>query len=317
MPISAAGLGLIGTGVATVGNLLGGLLSNGISYSEQRKLAEQQFQYQKQLNQMAMDYNNPQNQMDMWRNSGVNPYAVVGNTTSIGAGSVGLGTVSPPNLSNIGTQAVDAFNSAFLIQSEKQKLVADTQSALAGSQLAKVQAQKGLEEAAGLKMDNEIKQYMADDIKLSQKLQNKLMLEQIAFQSSNTMLLELQAVGQDILNKNQQKMIDSQLSEQGARIELARKQGYLSDAQAKAAYQSALETAARRNGIIINNDILERSADKIVNGNFADALYKHYDAQLKRMDFENYGTDKWFYRIGTALGGANNGSKAYRNVKPK
>lgn len=317
MAIGALGAGLISAGVSTAGNLLGGLLSNGISYSQQRKLAEQQFQYQKELNQMAMDYNNPQNQMNLWRNAGINPNAVVGSTTSISGGSVGQGSVSPPNLANLGSSAVGAFNSGFTLQSEKQKIVADTQAALAGSQLAKVQAQKGLEEAAGIKMDNEIKQYMADDIKLSQKLQNQLMLEQIANQSANTMMLQLQAVGQDILNKNQQKMIDSQLSEQGARIELARKQGYLSDAQAIAAYQSALESAARRNGIIINNDIIERSADKIVNGHFSDALYKHYDAQLKRLDVENYGTDKWFNRIGTALGGANNGTKSYRNIKPK
>ena len=317
MPISDLGAGLVSSGISTAGNLLGGLLSSGLSYSYQRKLAEQQFQYQKQLNQMAMDYNNPKNQMSMWREAGINPYAVVGNTTSISGGSVGQGSVSAPNLSNIGTAAVDAFNSGFTLQSEKQKIVADTQAALAGSQLAKVQAQKGLEETARIKMDNEIRQYMADDIKLSQKLQNQLMLEQIANQSANTMMLQLQAVGQDILNKNQQKVIDSQLSEQAARIELARKQGLLSDAQAQSAYQSALEAAARRNGIIINNDILERSANKIVNGHFADALYKHYDAQLKRMDVENYGTDKWFNRIGTALGGANNGSKAYRNVKSK
>ncbi len=317
MAIGALGAGLISAGVSTAGNLLGGLLSNGISYSQQRKLAEQQFQYQKQLNQMAMDYNNPQNQMNMWRNAGVNPYAVVGNTTSISGGSVGQGSVSAPNLANLGSSAVDAFNNGFTIQSEKQKIVADTQAALAGSALAKVQAQKGLEETARIKMDNEIRQYMSDDIKLSQKLQNQLTLEQIANQSANTMMLQLQAVGQDILNKNQQKMIDSQLSEQAARIELARKQGLLSDAQAQSAYQSALEAAARRNGININNDILKRSADKIVNGHFADALYKHYDAQLKRMDVENYDTDKWFKRIGTSLGGANNGSKAYRNVKPK
>ena len=317
MPISDLGAGLVSSGISTAGNLLGGLLSSGISYRYQRKLAEQQFQYQKQLNQMAMDYNSPQTQMNMWRDAGINPYAVVGNTTSISAGSVGQGSASAPNLSNIGSAAVDAFNNGFTLQSEKQKIVADTQAALAGSQLAKVQAQKGLEETARIKMDNEIRQYMADDIKLSQKLQNQLMLEQIANQSANTMMLQLQAVGQDILNKNQQKVIDSQLSEQAARIELARKQGLLSDAQAQSAYQSALEAAARRNGIIINNDILERSANKIVNGHFADALYKHYDAQLKRMDVENYGTDKWFNRIGTALGGANNGSKAYRNVKPK
>lgn len=317
MAIRALGAGLISAGVSTAGNLLGGLLSNGISFSQQRKLAEQQFQYQKELNQMAMDYNNPKNQMSMWRDAGINPYAVVGNTTSINGGSVGLGSVSSPNLGNLGTSAVDAFNNGFTIQSEKQKIVADTQAVLAGSELAKVQAKKGLEETAGLKMDNEIKQYMADDIKLSQKLQNQLTLEQIANQSANTMMLQLQAVGQDILNKNQQKMIDSQLSEQAARIELARKQGLLSDAQAQSAYQSALEAAARRNGINIENDIIKRSADKIVNGHYADALYKHYDAQLKRMDYENYDTDKWFKRVGTALGGANNGTKSYRNVKPK
>lgn len=317
MAIGALGTGLISAGVSTAGNLLGGLLSNGISYSQQRKLVEQQFQYQKELNQMAMDFNNPKNQMSLWREAGINPNAVVGNTTSINGGSVGLGSASSPNLANLGSSAVDAFNHGFTIQSEKQKIVADTQAALAGSQLAKVQAQKGLEEAAGLKMDNEIKQYMADDIKLSQKLQNQLTLEQIANQSANTMMLQLQAVGQDILNKNQQKMIDSQLSEQAARIELARKQGLLSEAQAQSAYQSALESAARRNGINIENDILKRSADKIVNGHYADSLYKHYDAQLKRMEVENFDTDKWFNRIGTALGGANNGSKAYRNVKPK
>lgn len=317
MAIGALGAGLISAGVSTAGNLLGGLLSNGISFSQQRKLAEQQFQYQKELNQMAMDYNNPKNQMSMWRDAGINPYAVVGNTTSINGGSVGLGSASSPNFGNLGSSVVDAFNHGFTIQSEKQKIVADTQASLAGSALAKVQAQKGLEEAAGLKMDNEIKQYMADDIKLSQKLQNQLTLEQIANQSANTMMLQLQAVGQDILNKNQQKMIDSQLSEQAARIELARKQGLLSDAQAQSAYQSALEAAARRNGININNDVLKRSADKIVNGHYADALYKHYDAQLKRMEVENFETDKWFNRVGTALGGANNGSKAYRNVKPK
>ena len=75
MALSALGAGLISAGVSTAGNLIGGLLSNGISYSQQRKLAEQQFQYQKELNQMAMDYNNPQNQMTMWRNAGINPNA--------------------------------------------------------------------------------------------------------------------------------------------------------------------------------------------------------------------------------------------------
>ena len=80
MPISDLGAGLVSSGISTAGNLFGGLLSSGISYRYQRKLAEQQFQYQKQLNQMAMDYNSPQTQMNMWRDAGINPYAVVGNS---------------------------------------------------------------------------------------------------------------------------------------------------------------------------------------------------------------------------------------------
>ncbi len=315
--IQAAG-GILSGGISTLGNLLGA----NKSFRMQQQLAAQQFDYQKQLMQMQMDYNNPANQMSLWRQAGINPNAVVGNTTSISGGSVGQG--SAPNLSNIGTDAINSVNGAMqsilnadMQPANKQLALANAQQALTQSNLNNTNAAKAASETENQKYQNDILKYQSDDLKQQEQLRNDLYREQIANTSAATMLTELQAVNQDVLNKNQQKMLDQQLAVDGARIELMRKEGKLNDSQAAAAYQQALKSAAERNGVEINNDILKRSASKIVNKNFAEALYEHYKANIARKDYENYNTDKWFNRIGSALGGANNGSKAYRNVKPK
>lgn len=93
-----SGLGsMLAGGISTIGNLAGA----NKSFKMQQQLAAQQFDYNKQLMQMQMDYNNPANQLSMYRSAGVNPYAALGNNTSISATSVGQG--SAPNMSNIGT----------------------------------------------------------------------------------------------------------------------------------------------------------------------------------------------------------------------
>lgn len=309
---------LLSGGISTLGNLLGA----NKSFKMQQQLAAQQFGYQKQLMQMQMDYNNPANQMSLWRQAGINPNAVVGNTTSISGGSVGQG--SAPNLSNIGTDAINSVNgamqsilSADMQPANKAVALANAQQLLTQGNLNNTNAAKVAEDTKNQKLQNDILQYQSDALKQQEQLRNDLYREQIANTSAATMLAELQATNQHILNSNQQKLIDQQLAVDGARIELMRKEGKLNDSQAAAAYQQALKSAAERNGIEINNDILERSANKIVNQHFAEALYEHYKANIARKDYENYNTDKWFNRIGSALGGANNGTKAYRNVKPK
>ncbi len=315
--ISAAG-GLLSGGISTLGNLLGA----NHSFKMQQKLAAQQFDYNKQLMQMQMDYNNPANQISMYRSSGINPYATLGNNTSISASSVGQG--SAPNLSNIGTDAINSVNgamqsilSADMQPTNKQLALANAQQALTQSNLNNANAAKSAEETNNQRLQNDILQYQSDDLKQQEQLKNDLYREQIANTSADTMMTELQATNQNILNRNQQKIIDKQLAVDGARIELMRKEGKLNDSQAAAAYQQALKSAAERNGVEINNDILERTANKIVNKHFAESLYEHYKANIARKDYENYNTDKWFNRIGKALGGAESGTKSYRNVKPK
>lgn len=310
--------GLLAGGISTIGNLIG---ANN-SLKMQQQLAAQQFDYNKQLMQMQMDYNKPSNQMLEYRKAGINPYAALGNNTSISASSVGQG--SAPNMSNIGTDAVNSVNGAMqqllaadMQPTNKQLALANAQQALTQSNLNNSNASKAAAETDNQLIKNDILQYQANDLKQQEQLKNELYREQIANTSANTMMIELQAVNQNILNQNQQKMIDQQLAVDSARIELMRKEGRLNDAQAKAAYEQALKSAAERNGVEINNDILNRSADKIVNKNFANSVYEHYKAGLASKDYENYETDKWFNRVGKALGGTESGTKSYRNVKLK
>lgn len=313
------GLGsMLAGGISTIGNLAGA----NKSFKMQQQLAAQQFDYNKQLMQMQMDYNNPKTQMQFWKDAGINPYAVIGNTTSVSSSSVGQG--SAPNMSNIGTEAVNSVNGAMnsllaadMQPTNKQLAMANAQQALTQSNLNNTNSAKAAAETNNQVLKNDILKYQSDDLKQQEQLKNDLYREQIANTSANTMMTELQAVNQNILNQNQQKLIDQQLSVDAARIELMRAEGRLSDSQAKAAYESALKTAAERNGVEINNDILSRSADKIVNQNFAKSAYEHYKAGLARKDYENYETDKWFNRVGKALGGSESGTKSYRNIKPK
>lgn len=315
--ISGIGSMLAG-GISTLGNLVGA----NKSFKMQQQLAAQQFDYNKQLLQMQMDYNNPANQMSMYRSAGINPYAVLGNNTSISSSSVGQG--SAPNMSNIGTDVVNSVNGAMqqllavdMQPTNKQLALANAQQALTQSNLNNTNSAKAAAETDNQLLKNDVLKYQSDDLKKQEQLKNDLYREQIANTSANTMMTELQAVNQNILNQNQQKIIDQQLAVDSARIELMRKEGKLNDAQALAAYQQALKIAAERNGVEINNDILNRSADKIVNKNFANSVYEHYKAGLARKDYENYETDKWFNRVGKALGGSESGTKSYRNIKPK
>lgn len=314
-----SGLGsMLAGGISTIGNLAGA----NKSFKMQQQLAAQQFDYNKQLMQMQMDYNNPANQLSMYRSAGINPYAALGNNTSISSSSVGQGAA--PNMSNIGTEAVNSVNGAMqqllaadMQPTNKQLALANAQQALTQSNLNNTNSAKAAAETDNQLLKNDILKYQSDDLKQQEQLKNDLYREQIANTSANTMMTELQAVNQNILNQNQQKMIDQQLAVDSARIELMRKEGKLNEAQAVAAYQQALKSAAERNGIEIENDILSRSANKIVNQNFADAFYKHYRAGIAEKDYKNYSTDKWFERIGKVLGGTESGTKSYRNVKPK
>ena len=131
-----AAAGILSSGISTLGNLAGA----GKQFDYQQQLAAQQFNYNKQLLQMQMDFNNPVHQMSMYRDAGINPYAALGNNTSIGSSSVSQGTA--PNMSNIGSQAVSAFNSAYTVDSQRQQMLANARSSLSQSKALELEIEE-------------------------------------------------------------------------------------------------------------------------------------------------------------------------------
>ena len=183
MPINfgAVGEGLISSGVTSLLNAFGSQLSADKQYQYSKKLAAQQFDYNKQLMQMQMDYNNPANQMSMYRQAGVNPYAALGNSTSISAGSVGLPSTPSYDLSQLGTNAVNTFQQGFLMKSQKDLQIAQAQQALAQTDVNNQTKLKLAADTKNQNIQNEILSRTSNDqVKLAQAEVAQLLLKTIS-----------------------------------------------------------------------------------------------------------------------------------------
>lgn len=170
----------ITAGVNFASNLLGGLLNNGMSYKNARKLMtqqqewnRQQAEWQNQVNiqnwQMQNEYNNPSNQMKRLQEAGLNPNLMYGNgsastgnaTSAPDAASVNSAPMSAPranfDFSRLGTDAMQAAislrqqdNNDKLAQSQvdynKAKIASEEAKALsllAGTDLTRFELEKG------------------------------------------------------------------------------------------------------------------------------------------------------------------------------
>lgn len=244
--ISAAG-GLLSSGLSTIGNLAGA----GKSFEYQQQLAKQQYEYNKDLLQMQMEFNSPKAQVESYRAAGVNPYAVLGHNTSVGTSSVGQG--SAPNLSNIGSQAIDAFNAAYTVDAQRQQSIAAARAALSQSNQLDADALKKLSEVKGIDIQNDILKYQANDFKNKINLENKLIMSQIAATDTEATLNELRGVKQIAENANYRAIVNQQLAESAARIKLMYYQDELTKAQAAQCLAGAMLANAQTIGVNISN----------------------------------------------------------------
>ena len=286
--------GIVSSGLSTLGNLSGA----GKQFEYQQQLAAQQFNYNKQLLQMQMDFNKPSNQLNDYRNAGINPYAALGNNTSVGSSSVGQGTA--PNMSNIGSQAVDAFNSAFTVDAQRQQMLANARSALSQSKSLDADALKKLSEVKGIDLANDILQTQAQDFKNKINLENKLIMSQIAATDTQTTLNELLGVKQIAENANYRTIVTQQLAESAARIKLMAQQGELTKAQAIECLAGAMLSNAQTVGVNISN----RTANALA----LDYIEKFgLDVKEQKERIKHYGKDndwyEWNHTIGSALNG--------------
>lgn len=286
--------GILEAGLSTIGNLVG----NNISFSQQKQLAADQFNYNKQLMQMQIDYNKPSNQMLEYRKAGINPYAALGNNTSISSSSVGQG--SSPNMGMLGSDMIQAFNQAYQADAQKQALEANAISALSQGKNNEADTIKKLSEKKYQDIKNDILAYQANDFKQKSALENNLIRSQIAETESKAVMNELLATKQVAENANYQKIVEQDLAESIARVKLMQAEGRLSQAQAVDAIAGAILKKAQAVGVNINN--------KTANALSLDYIEKFgLDMDEQKERIMHYGKEndwyEWNHSIGSALNG--------------
>lgn len=286
--------GILGAGLSTIGNLVG----NGISFNQQKQLAADQFNYNKQLMQMQMDFNKPSNQMLEYRKAGINPYASLGNNTSISSSSVGQGNA--PSLHNLGGDAMQVFSQLYNADSQKELMKAQAQVALSESKEKDALALKNLSDAKGKGISNDILEYQANDFKKQIALQNNLLRSEIAEKEQQAALLQLQGMKQIAENENYSKIVGQQLAESVARVKLMATEGRLNQAQATQAIASAILIQAQTVGVKISNKTANALALDYIEEYGLTIDEKREEVQRLRKENEWYG---WNHTIGSALQG--------------
>lgn len=286
--------GIIGAGLSTIGNLVG----NGISFNQQKQLAADQFNYNKQLMQMQMDFNKPSNQMLEYRKAGINPYAALGNNTSISSSSVGQGNA--PSLQNLGGDAMQTFSQLYNADSQKELMKAQAQAALSESKEKDALALKNLSDAKGKDISNDILSYQANDFKKQIALQNNLLRSEIAEKEQQAALLQLQGMKQIAENENYSKIVNQQLAESIARVKLMATEGRLNQAQATQAIASAILMQAQTVGVRISNKTANALALDYIEEYGLTIDEKREEVQRLRKENDWYG---WNHTIGSALQG--------------
>ncbi len=256
--------GLVSSGVSTIGNLLGAGMSASQSYRYQQKLAEQQFGYNKQLLQMQMDYNNPKTQLGFYKAAGINPYAAIGNNTSVSLPSVSQGNVSTPDLSQLGSNAVNSYAQGTLLGSQKDLQVAQAQQAINQAQVYEQTKLKLASETKNQDIQNDILSRSANDhVKLA-RAEVAMRWAQVGQNETQSALNELQAISMEVSNRALPTQLSQSIAEQAGNIKLQYLQGRLTLAQTKAALAAAFKSSQEALGVQLDTSITSRIADSYV-----------------------------------------------------
>lgn len=292
---------IIAAGVSTLGNLLGGSLSASQQYEYQQKLAEQQFGYNKELLKMQQEYNNPKNQMAMYRSAGINPYAAIGQNTSVSLPSVGQGAAPAPNYGNLGSDAVNAFAQGNLMQSDKDLRVAQAQQALAQAEMFQQSKLKLAEDTKSQRIQNYILDQTANDHIKMARAEVNLAWAQVGQHETQAALNELQALAQNTHNTFLPRQILQELAESASRIRLQYLQGQLSKSQAAAAIAAAYLSSCQAQGVKADNAV-----KNALQTEYIDNMIKQNEklrAEIEKLGKENdwYGIQQLLQSISTGV----------------
>lgn len=250
---------LLGAGL----NILGDQIGARQQYGYQRKLAEQQFGYNRYLQDVAynqtlnmkkmdFDYNSMSSQIARAREAGINPYAAIGASANVTGGSGSSASVdqgTAPSLSQLGTNAVRAFNEGYLLDDQGNKLRADAFASQQQADFYRASSLKVAAETKSQKIQNEILEGNKLALKERASIENKNLWSEIARNETQAALAELQATEQNNRNLKFNEQFRSEMAKKTAETLELYLRGQLNRATAKAALSSAAKSAAETAGI--------------------------------------------------------------------
>lgn len=286
------GSALIGGGVNLLGNLLG-WKSNKDTNSSNYAIAQMNNAYNERMLQKEMDYNTrmwrmqneyntPAAQRKRYEAAGINPYMALGNIQAGQAGSAG-GVKTPsaqpvtmqpfqPDFGGIGQAAQNYFanrlaekrnDAAIAVDDEKASQLRIENQYKAAELITQIMER--IEKTHDTKskriyqqiMNNYADEMFGSDIKVKQRQAESIEAD-IKSKNVDTALKELQLAGFP-------QQFQLQLAAMSADILLKSAQAKMTKQQTIHEVQKMFKTFAETRGIKLNNRILERSADSIVN----------------------------------------------------
>lgn len=273
--------GLISAGV----NLLGNTVGANQQYNYQRKLAEQQYGYNKNLQdiaykqtlamkQMDYDYNSMPSQIARAREAGINPYAAIGASADVAGGSgssSSVGQGSAPAMSDIGTNAVRAYNENYLLDAQGTKLRADAFASEQQAEFARASSLKVAAETKSQRIQNEILEGNKLALKERADIENKNLWSEIGRNETQSALSELQAIEQNNRNVTFNEQFRNQMALQTAQTIGLYLRGELDRATAKAALESAAKSAAETSNIKFDLSIKKALEHTLIDKALTDA----------------------------------------------
>lgn len=285
--IAAAGASLVGSGLSAASNKNANETNFRIAQMNNEfneRMMDKSMQYQTDMWNKANEYNTPANQRKRLEEAGLNPYLMMNGGSAGIAQNVGgvnpaqaQGVTMQPNkydFSGIGNAAL-AY-----AQLNQQQASVDAQNRLTNMQ-ADWYGAKALADIENIKSQTDshtAKTYW-------QKVQNHY-AQGLASSAYQNQMLKNQEIGENIKNiQLQNNMIQKELSifDDRTRLEIAGKaadvqlrlaQGKLTKQQAAHEIYKQMETTCKVRGLKINNSVLRRTADSLVEKARYDAYYK-------------------------------------------
>lgn len=304
-------------------SLLGGILSKN-SQSSANKTNLQINRENQKWNEKMMDkqnawnlaqwnreneYNSASQQVARYRAAGLNPYLMMQNgsagsassVTSASPGNAGMSnTVSPFDYSaaaaGVGNAVAQHFSNQLMVANvrkavaeavgqEKQntwidtKLQAEIESLKQNTSSSKTRQE--LDNFSLFRAKNMLVGELAQ-----QDLQNQSLAENIVNQRANTLYTDMQSSLAAANLAWLPKVKEAECAQYMANTFAAIQAGYLSQKQGELAMQNKLESAARTEGIKINNKTIKAQAKYIVSKASWDAKFSKYSANQMQLDYD-------------------------------